>query len=345
MGKNGEYNYRGIERTKKKVKILLTGATGFIGKNLLRFLISKGFQVFCVVRDVDKLLKLEEPAELIQIIEGDLNDSSTYAKLPKSISVVIHLAALLGDWKINEDKIIKTNIEMSERLLNWFFSSGCKQFIFISTPGVQGFGYKLAKETDPYNPRDIYEKTKVVTEEMIQDFNFKPDQNWTIIRPDFVYGPEDKRRIKLYKKVKAHRWIKIGKGDSVLRPTFVTDVCRAIIVCLENPMAYSQIFNVAGPQLITSEQYIDTISKVLRANLLPLRFPSFLIMVGASFFERVASLTYTKPLFTKSQVNFLTQDHGTDVSKIKDLIGFIPTIDLEKGMQETLTWAEKEKLL
>ena len=75
------------------------------------------------------------------------------------------------------------------------------------------------------------------------------------------------------------------------------------------------------------------------------RLPTSVFMVGAIFFEWLASLTNKKPLFTKSQVDFLTQDHGTDVSKIEGLLGFVPEIDFEKGMQETLNWANKLNLL
>jgi len=234
---------------------------------------------------------------------------------------------------------------MTQRLLEWFCSSNCKHFVFISTPGVQGFGHKLATETEPYNPRDIYERTKSSSEKMIQTHKFKPGQNWTIIRPDFVYGPEDSRRLKLYKRIEARQWIRVGKGNSVFRPTYVTDVCRAVYKCLQNDRAYSQIFNVAGPELVSCDEYIAVIARLLDVKLLPLRLPISVFMIGAVFFEWIAKAFHTRPFFTKSQIEFLTEDHGTSISKIRNLLGFTPAIDLENGMKKTLTWAKEQNLL
>ncbi len=329
------------------INILLTGATGFIGKHLLNLLISKGINVCCIVRDKNKLLEFHGSTKSLKIITGDLNEPSTFTKFPKSVDIFIHLAALLEDWNTDKQKLIKTNVEMIKRLLNWFSSSDCKQFILISTPGVQGFGHKLAKETDPYNPnpRKYYEKSKVLAEQMIQNQKYKPNQNWTIVRPDFVYGPEDFRRIKLYKRIKKRQWIKIGKGTSVLRPTHIHDVCNAIALCIDNPKTYSQILNVAGPELISSDDYIDTIAKTLKVKLFPIRLPTIMFKIIVILSEWIAMITNTRAFVAKSQVEFLTKDHGTDISKIKNLLGFTPTINFTKGIQETLTWAKDQKLL
>lgn len=320
------------------MKTLITGATGFIGSNLLNLLVSKGIRVFCVVRHPSRLSDLSLPTHLAQVITGDLGSAPTFAKFPTSVDIVIHLAAVLGAWNKNEQSIMKTNVEITKCLLDWFSMSDSKQFIFLSTPGVQGFGHRLARESDPYNPGTIYERSKVIAEEIIQNHDFRSGQNWTIIRPDFVYGPQDVRRIKLYKRIMKRRWIKIGKGSSVLRPTFVLDLCRAVFMCMGNPNAYSQVFNVAGPELITSDKYAEIIAQVLGVKLPPLRLPAFVIMMGAIAVEWIARMTNTHPLVTKSQVDFLTIDHGTDISKIRDLIGFTPITDFRSGMGETLAW-------
>ena len=328
------------------MNVLLTGATGFMGKHLIDLLISKEIRIYCVVRDVSKISKSLKSSGLIQVIKGDLFNDSTYFKLPKSATALIHLAALLGEWHYNDEKVIETNVGITERLLEWFYSSNAKHFLFLSTPGVQGFGQKLARESDPYNPRKkIYEKSKVLAEEKIRNFHFQSYQNWTILRPDFVYGPGDIRRTRLYRRIKKRLWLKIGDGKSVLRPTHVHDVCRAIYDCLQNANAYSQIFNVGGPELITIERYIDTITDIHGVKLLPLRLPTFLVLNAAIALEKFARITNTKPIATKSEVEFLTQDHGTDISKIRKSLGCNPRIDLRTGMQETLSWAKNHDLL
>lgn len=196
--------------------ILLTGGTGFIGRHLLDFLLSKNIQVTAVVRKREKLFHDHNNEHSLQTLEGDLNKSSTFAELPTHSDVLIHLAAVLGDWNVEGAKITSTNVNMTERLLNWFMTSEGKQFIFISTPGVQGFGYPCAREDAPYNPRGLYERTKVLAELKIRECALKPDKSWTILRPDFVYGPGDARRVKLYKRIEGRLWLRIGRGSSVL---------------------------------------------------------------------------------------------------------------------------------
>lgn len=327
------------------MNILLTGATGFIGRHLLAFLLSKNIQVTAVVRNREKLYHYHKKERSLNIVEGDLNKSSTFAELPAHSDVLIHLAAVLGDWSAEETKITSTNVNMTERLLNWFATSEGKQFIFISTPGVQGFGYSCAREDAPYNPRGLYEKTKVLAELKIRECVLRPDKSWTILRPDFVYGPGDTRRLRLYKMIRRRLWLRIGRGSSVLRPTYVLDLCNAVFLCLKNHKAYNQIFNVAGPEVVSVDEYIDTIASLLRVNLPPFRLPTLAIKIGATICELAALLSKTSPLATRSQVEFLTQNHATDISKIKHLLGFTPTVDLYTGMKKTLTWARDSNLL
>jgi UDP-glucose 4-epimerase len=327
------------------MKILLSGATGFIGRHLLAYLIARGIGVCCVVRDANRIRLSGQSADAIEVIEGDLTVNDVYKSFPNSLNGVIHLAALLGEWNVSARKVMETNVVATKRLLEWYSASDANQFIFLSTPGVQGFGYKSAKESVSYNPRGIYEKSKVSAERAIRNHQLRPDQRWTILRPDFVYGPGDSRRIPLYKRVKNRRWISVGKGTSVLRPTYIRDVCDAVYRCVGNPSAYSQIFNVAGPNLIPVREYIDTIADIFGVKLLPIALPTFFVKLGASLSEWIANRTNTKPFLTKSQVDFLTLDHGTDISKIMNLIGFVPTVDLREGMRQTLDWARQQNLL
>ncbi len=327
------------------ITILVTGCSGFIGKHLLNLLLSTGVSVICVVRDATKLVYSAPLTERLNVIEGDLESNETLEKLPQSVDAVIHLAAVLGQWDADEEKIIRTNVDITERLLDWFSSTDSRQFLFVSTPGVQGFGHKQAKEDEPYNPRGSYERSKVLAEQSVRHHGYGAQQSWTILRPDFVYGPGDTRRVKLYRRINNRQWIKLGDGTSVLRPTYVLDVCRAVELCLLNENAYGEIFNVAGPTLVTTDEFVDTIAEQIGAPLPSLRIPSSIFMTAAGILEWVAKRSGRQPLFSKSQVEFLSQDHGTDISKIKEILGFVPPTSFAAGMRATIAWAKQEKLL
>ena len=327
------------------MNVLLTGAAGFIGRNLCAYLKKNGIEVTCVVRDKSKLLDAGQTGNCAMVVEGDLSEPSTLAALPENADVLVHSAARLGEWGADARLIMQANAEVTGNLLKWFSRTLCKHFLFISTPGVQGFGHKRAKETAPYHPRGVYEESKVLAEEGVRNNCYASGQHWTIIRPDFVYGPGDVRRIALYKRIMGRKWIKIGNGRSVIRPTYVGDVCRAVYMCLENPRAYSQVFNVGGAELMSSEAYLTAIAGILGVKLLPLRIPTAVSEIGAAASEWLATITKTKPMVTKGQIAFLTQDHGTDISKIREVLGFEPTMGFDEGMRRTLSWAREKNLL
>jgi nucleoside-diphosphate-sugar epimerase len=333
------------ERKGFSLKVLVTGCTGFIGGYLLNTLLPNAEKIYCVVRDPSKLDFPDMATHRLHTVQGDLRDSHTFSRLPESIDVVIHLAASLGQWGIDSSQVMRNNVHLTENFLKWFKQSNGKQFIFISTPGVQGLGYKQAKETAPYRPRGLYEISKVLAEKKVINFNYHSGQCWTILRPDFVYGPGDTRRIKLYRKIKNRQWFKIGDGTSILRPTYVADVAQAILACMGHKAARNDIFNVAGPELVSVDSYTNTIAKLFNVRVLPISIPARILKLAGSLFEIGARITGTQPLMTISQVEFLTQDHGTDISKIRKQIGFSPRVGFEQGMRQTIKWAGNHNLL
>ena len=322
--------------------ILVTGAGGFIGRHLVAQLLDQGARLVCVVRDASRCAL---DAGTVHLVEGDLRHEATLAQLPPSIDAVVHLAAMLGEWGVDAAQIEQANVHITRGLLAWFSASPARQFVQVSTPGVQGFGHRAAAEDVAYNPRGAYEQSKVLAEQAVMRHAYNDAQGWTILRPDFVYGPGDRRRIKLYRRIQRRRWIKVGRGDAVLRPTYVGDVCEAIGHSLLDPRAYGQVFNVAGPEPVTAEQYVDGIATALGVPRPRLRLPAALFMAAAGVFEALARRSGSAPLFSRSQVEFLSQDHATDIAKIRRTLGFVPRTDLAEGMGATVAWAREEGLL
>ncbi|AQV01266.1 NAD-dependent epimerase/dehydratase family protein [Desulfococcus multivorans] len=327
------------------MKILVTGGTGFIGMHFLKILAAKSHKVYCVVRNPSALDSACFVGQGFNVIMGDLTDTGTYPRLPKDIDIVVHMAAVLGAWGIAESHVLANNVTATELLLDWFGRSKGMQFVFVSTPGVQGLGHQCAPETAAYHPRALYEISKVIAEKRVINHHYRPKQFWTILRPDFVYGPGDRRRIRLYSKIKNRLWIRFGSGGNVLRPTFVEDAARAIYACIGHPGARRRVFNVGGPELITVQAYTDTIAKLLDVKIPELRVPVPVLKLAGAFFEAWAEPTGTQPFMTRSQVDFLTRDHGTDIDSIRRHIGFSPNVEFEEGMRRTLEWASKTHLL
>ncbi|KIH75863.1 Nucleoside-diphosphate-sugar epimerase [Geoalkalibacter ferrihydriticus] len=321
-------------------KILVTGAAGFIGQHLVKLLLDEGQSVVAVVRDATRLKNFSGLPRL-EILAGDLEEPETIGRLPENVDGVVHLAALLGDSGRDEAQMIAANVTSTERLLAWFSQSPARGFVLLSTPGVQGLGHREAPESAPCNPHGVYERTKMHAEQVIRSHPFRGDQRWTILRPDFVYGPGDLRRIRLYRQIARRHWVRIGSGTAVVRPTYVSDVCRAIASCLYHPRAANETFNIAGPELLTIDQYVDTIADLLGVKLWPLRLPTPLFHAAAPLLAWSARRSGKTPLFTRSQVDFLTCDHGTCIRHIQAMLGFEPQVAFREGMARTLAWARR----
>ena len=325
------------------MNILITGATGFIGSHLTKELCKQGYHCRCLVRNIEKAREIFKDYEPIEFVVGDVTKPETLKNIANNIEVVFHLAALLGDFSNKKTDIWNVNVNGTINLLNNI--NNIKRFIYCSTPGVQGLGSKNAKEKFPYNPRGIYEESKVAGEKTVVEICSKKGINWIILRPDFVYGPADYRRIPLYKKILKRKMYIIGQGDSYLSPTYINDIIQALMKTINNESVDNNIFNISGKS-ITVEEYLHTIAKTLNSPLPNFKIPLFIVYIAANVLEFIFNkiLKIESPI-TKSKVDFLTIDHSTNNQKAKELLHFNPEYNFDKGIRKTIGWCIQENLL
>ncbi len=325
------------------MKILVTGATGFIGSHLVKELCEHGYQCRCLVRDFQMARKLFKDYNDIEYVVGDVTESRTLKNIGERADVVIHLAALLGDFSNRSVDIWNVNVNGTKNLLQHV--NCIKQFIFCSTPGVHGFGHRNAHEDLPYNSRGIYERSKVEAEKVVMQWCAQKRIKWSILRPDFVYGPGDLRRLPLYKRIAAGKMYIIGDGKVYISPTYIADVIQGFLKSIDNENAFNGVFNISGESL-TVESYLNTIARMFNTSLPEISIPLFVSYSAATLCEFVfGSILKKEPPITKNKVRFLTQDHTTDNQKARDLLDFIPKYSFEQGMRKTIDWYNKEKLI
>ncbi|MDD3816404.1 MAG: NAD-dependent epimerase/dehydratase family protein, partial [Desulfocapsaceae bacterium] len=292
--------------------------------------------------------KVEEIRDLknFKIVYGDVTDKASVQKCMQDVEVVYHLAGQVGEWGVPDEKFFAVNVEGTRNLLTVADAAGVDHLIFCSTPGVQGKGYANASEGLPYHPPSIYEFTKAEAEKFVLAFQ-KNSKNLqvTIVRPDFVYGPGDLRRLPLYRAIRDRRFFLIGDGMALLHPTFIDDAVRGFCLLPNNPVAFGQIYNIAGPRTMTVREYVRMIGKTLGVSLPGLRLPISFARSLAKLFERVSRFSGKEPLLSLSKVDFLTKDHGSDISKAIRELGYKPLTDLTNGMKRTTEWYHQNMLL
>jgi len=329
----------------EQMNILVTGATGFIGTHLTRALLAQGFHCTCLVRPTSNIVELTE-LDNIRIVQGDIADKASLKNTMADVQVIYHLAGQIGEWGVPDEKFFAVNVEGTRNLLEAANSGGVKHFIFFSTPGVQGKGHASASEELPYNPPHIYEFTKAEAEKIVMAFSEKGGNlQVTIVRPDFVYGPGDLRRLPLYRAIRDRKFFLIGNGMTLLHPTFIEDAAQGFCLLANNPVAFGQIYNIAGPRTMTVREYGQTIAKALDVPLPRLRLPILFARSLAKLFESASRINGRAPLLSLSKVDFLTKDHGSDISKAVRQLGYRPRIDFREGIRRTIDWYSQRGLL
>ncbi|MFH1785018.1 MAG: NAD(P)-dependent oxidoreductase [Candidatus Micrarchaeota archaeon] len=320
------------------MRLLITGATGFIGNALVRELINKRYKVRIFTRT--SRFKIDS----IDAIVGDITDLDSCKKACEGIDVVIHCAGVLGGWGIANQKFWDVNVNGTENMLKAASEAKVKKFIHISSCGVFGpmEDEQIANENCPYNPTNIYEKTKIEGEKIVLKYAKKIPI--IIIRPDFVYGPGDLHLLKLFKTVKERRFVFFNDGKSKLHPTYINDLVVSILSATKSKKAVGETFNIAGPRPVTVKEFITTMAKALGVGPPTLSIPSPIPEIAGFVLDNSWGLV-AKPPLTLSQVKYLTKNRTTNWEKAKKILRYKPKTDVVTGMRNTVKWYRENNLL
>lgn len=324
--------------------IAITGATGFIGNCLVSNLKNKSDEYVCLVRKESDTTELEKNTG-IKIIRTDFSPEEI-TKILSEVDVLVYLIGQMGEYGVSDDVFYEVNYKLTKQFLEVCLAVKLKQFIYVSTPGVQGFGNRYAIEDLPYAPRNIYEKTKMDAEQLIIRMLKDTSVFYTIIRPDFVYGPGDYRRIKLYKNIRDHKFVLTTSGKSHVHPTYVLDVAQGILCAIDNKNAYNEVFNISADEDIEVREYLAIIGDYFHVKILKINIGYYLSIFFAGLIEFICERIFKKSAFvTKNKIDFLAIDHSTSCKKAKDKIGYAPAYSFQNGFKETMKWCEEKNLI
>lgn len=239
------------------MRILVTGGTGFIGRNLLPTL-AEGHEVFALTRG--------GPAEAgdVEWIEQDLAKPLDSSALPRKIDAVVHLAQSkrYREFPEGAEDMFSINVESTFRLLEYARQAGASHFLFASTGGVYGSGEEALSEGDKLNPLNFYLSSKCSAEALVA--GYRNSLVTVVFRFFFVYGPGQERMLMptLIDKTQAGEEIEI-EGDPGLRinPIHVGDAVEAFPPALQ--LQRSDLFNVAGEETVAIGDLVREIGKAV----------------------------------------------------------------------------------
>jgi len=332
------------------MKILVTGATGFIGRYLVSMLNETGHNVKALVRQ--GVRRSFVPSWMhrgtVKIVAGDVTNVADVKNAVKDVDVVFHLAALLGKWQVPESEYHRVNVYGTQMMIDQCLKFDVDYFVFLSTTGVMGRLKNFPADIDhPCSPMSNYEKSKYQAELGVREAIDRKDFPATIIRSTHTFGPGDKDFIRLFKAIK---WLKvlplIGGGLNFFQPIYVKDVARALIMCMEkSEVAVRRLYIIAGAESVRSKEFIHLSAKIMDTRLMSFDIPVRLAWAVANANESVGTMLSREPLLTASLVRFFTSNYLYNAKRICEDIGFTPKIDIKTGLSETIGWYKKHSWL
>lgn len=239
------------------MKVLITGATGFIGQNLASRL-SLNHEVFAVLRRQGGARFGSGVSLIVMNLARELDLSA----LPEKIDAIIHTAMTRGTFPDSAGEAFAVTVSSTQQLLDYGIRSGAKQFILASTGDVYGQRMDPCKETDPPKPDSFYGATKFSAELLVQAYSeyLIP----AVLRIFHAYGPGQSEKLVAYlaKQIRSDAAIQLHEGHRpYLTPTYIDDVCLAFEKALET--SYSGVLNLAGDTVINVKGIAELIADAL----------------------------------------------------------------------------------
>jgi dihydroflavonol-4-reductase len=318
------------------VRVLVTGATGFTGGHLARGLAARGHDVRALVRDP---ATADLARENLDLVAGDLRDTAALARAVAGVEVVYHVAAIYRQAGVSRDTYRAVNATAVGQLVDAAGQAGVRRVVHCSTVGVHGdIEHPPANEDAPLKPGDIYQETKLEGEHSARQAGERSGVEVTIVRPSGIYGPGDRRLLKLFRGVARQRWITLGSGQIHYHLTYIDDLVEGFRLCGEEPRAANRTYILAGGEAPTLNELVKAISEVAGVPVPRRHLPVWPFWAAGAVCEAVCVPLGIEPPIYRRRVDFFTKSRSFDISRARAEIGYSPTVGLRDGIRRTLDW-------
>lgn len=319
------------------MKVLVTGATGFTGGHLARRLRQRGDTVRVLVRRSDQASAWT--AEGFEAVVGDLGDAASLPRACEGIEVVYNIAALYRTAGLPEAVYRAANATGVAALVRAAAGAGVRRVVHCSTVGVHGdVEHPPANEDAPLRPGDVYQETKLEGERLAREAAAETGIELVIARPTGIYGPGDRRLLKLFGGVARGRFLLLGSGKIFYHLTYVEDVCDGLRLCGTVPGAAGRTYILSGGEVTTLREVMTLTAAIAGVKLRLWRFPVWPVWIAGAVCEAVCAPFGISPPLYRRRVDFYTKSRAFDSSRAKSELGYAPAVSLREGIGRTLEW-------
>ena len=330
-----------------KEKILITGASGFIGSFIVEEALARGFEVWAAVRKSSSRQFLQD--KRIQLIELDLDSEDRLKEQMKDcrFDYVVHAAGVTKC--LNKADFQRINTEGTKHLVKALLALNMplKRFVYLSSLSIMGAireqqPYTEILESDTPKPNTAYGKSKLEAEQWLATQSIP----YIILRPTGVYGPRERDYFMMAKSIKAHTDFAVGYKQQDITFVYVTDVVQAVFLALEKGKTGRKYFLSDG-EVYQSSTFSDLIRRELgNPWWIRITAPIWLLRIITFFGEFAGHLTGQVTALNNDKYDIMRQRNWRcDIKPARQELGYEPKVKLEEGVRRSIQWYKENKWL
>jgi nucleoside-diphosphate-sugar epimerase len=326
----------GADLRKVIVKILITGATGFVGSHLARALAQLGHQVKGLARKTSdtSLLKSMD----IEVVEGDVRDATAMKKAVRDCQCVYHVAAKTTKDHLSKKEYRAHNVQGTRNVAQAALEAGVSRLVYAGSIGVYGtFNRSSIDENTAVRPDSFYRETKLGGENEVLSLHRRCGLPAVVARLGSVYGPGSCNWLLLCRKILKGNFRIVGAGQNYDQMVYIDDLVEGLRRCGETDGVEGRTYIITGPELATLRDVLGLIGQELGATA-PI---GGLPIAPFLFYKRLCSLTYRSfgvELPRSHYYDLFFTDHIFRTTKAQKELSYFPKVSLRDGFHRLLEW-------
>jgi nucleoside-diphosphate-sugar epimerase len=320
------------------VRVLVTGATGFTGGHLARALRARGDDVTAMVRSTAGARRMHDDG--MRTVVGDLARPETLAGAVRGgYDVIYNIAALYREAGLGDRVYRQVNATGVGQLIEAAAAGRVRRVVHCSTVGVHGdVEHPPANEDAPLRPGDAYQVSKVEGERVAREAAARTGVELVIARPSGIYGPGDRRLLKLFRGVARRRFVILGDGRIFYHLTYVDDLVDGFRLCGEVAAAAGRTYILAGAEVPVLNDLAAMIAEEAHVPPPRLHLPVWPFWAAGAACEALCAPFGIEPPIYRRRVDFFTKSRAFDISRARAELGYSPSFTLRDGIRRTLGW-------
>jgi nucleoside-diphosphate-sugar epimerase len=321
------------------MRVLVTGATGFIAGHLIPALQRRGHEVHALVQPSSEAGRLHDAD--VAVHAGDVRSADTLRPAMRQVDAVVHLAAAIG-LRAPLSDYHAVNVAGTQNVCRAALAAGIERLVHVSSTSVykQGLGVPVDESYAVAPPPDPYAVTKAAGDRLVQRLIADEQLPASVVRTSTVYGPGDHLNFaRIADRVRSGSAIVIGSGRNRVPFAYVDDVVEGLVLALEHDAAQGEIYNITDDRCPTQLELLRAVARELDAKRPRVHVPYGLLYGAGYLAERIAQAAHSQSaLITRFGVVLYGADNVFAIDKARRELGYEPRVSLGQGIRAAADW-------